>query len=283
MGDDMMELHTSSALERLWFAGREACRDIWRFKPDVVIVLYHSGQSVLRATQAVWDVIGIDPFPPVVGINFGREKAAAFRRHASQEEMEEVALFGAFQDADLFSRWAGGKRGWEAAVHDRVAPALGSADPPACVLVLDDVLGTELTRVLVHGVLTALYPSISILYQVAESGTAELAWQVVLGFWVLFTCFPELGLTAHDNPYASDSCSALGCTLEEHLGRIVVGTEDVRGSSLAWRPLTAGNPHVRAWRDHIPEAVLLELSEWVYAEIEGYARDRTLQEGVWAQ
>jgi hypothetical protein len=75
--------------------------------------------------------------------------------------------------------------------------------------------------------------------------------------------------------------SPLGVALEQHLGRVVVGTENDDRQPLAWQPLTTGNPHVRALRDHIPETVLLELSEWVYAEIEAYARDRAMHEGLW--
>jgi hypothetical protein len=281
MDDSIVELDAANVLEGLWLAGREACRTIWRFKPDVVLVLYHSGQSVLRAAQAVWDVVRIDPFPPVVGINFGREKTRAFRRRAEKKGMGGEDLFGFARDANLLSNWAASKTGWQAAVRDRIAAARGSADPPAHALVLDDIFDTGRTQALLEGVLSALYPGMKTAYTVAEYGPSVMDWQDALGFWVLFTCFPELGLTAEDNPYMSGSGSALGLVLERHLWRIVVGTENVDRNSLAWQPLTAGNPHVRALREHIPEAVLLELSEWVYAEIEGYARDRAMQEGLW--
>lgn len=273
-----IEARARRVLEALWRAGQDACRGIWRSKPDVVIVLYHSGQSVLRAAHAVWDVVGIHPFPPVVGINFGREKVRALRRRAEKQGLGQEDIFGGFVGAVRFPNWAAGKTGWQSALQEQVAAACGSTDPPACALVLDDISYTMMTQYLAHSLLTAVYPTIKTLYVDSE---VRDGWQITLGFWVLFTCFPELGLTAADDPDTGGSPSALGLALGQHLHRIVVGTEDAGRSSLAWRPLTAGNPHVRALRDHIPEALLLELSEWVYAAIEGYARDRAMQEGLW--
>jgi hypothetical protein len=280
MEDNLIELNAATSLKNLWLAGRDACRNIWRSRPDVVIVLYHSGQSVQRAAQAVWEVVGIDPFPPVVGINFGREKARAFKRRAERKGMGGENIFGDANDFYLLLHWAAGKTGWQAAVRDRIAAARGSEAPPVLALVLDDVFATGRTRSLVEGVLFGLYPGIKITHTVASESAYAIDWRETLGFWVLFTCFPELGLIPEDDP-ASYPHSALGDTLAQHLWRIAVGTENVDQDPLAWRPLTAGNPHVRGLREHIPEALLLELSEWVYAEIEGYARDRAMQEGLW--
>jgi hypothetical protein len=298
--DKLLE-RVDSILEAFWDLARAACREIERFRPDVLIVLYHSGQGALQATRAVWEVRYDAPFPPVVAITWGREKVRPYQRLRYNLGCGTFVAFMEPNDqCGHFLAWVAEQPGWQEDLAARVHDALGADVPPGRVLVLDDFIHEGTTWLSILNLIDLTFPEAE-----AEIMAGDLdGWKLWLAKDWLQREHPAVYAQIETDTEAlnreqKERWEQL--TSEERvillhsgqmgepqdLGRfhdladLVTGTEDVAPHSLAWRPLTPENAVVQRLTDYLPVETLLALSEIIYGRIARYVRALAEDPAAW--
>lgn len=301
--DNLDELRekAESTLDAFWHLARAACAAIERARPDVVIVLYHSGQGVLRATTAAWAKRYTQPFPPVVRINWGSEKTRAYRHLCHRLGRGDfVAFLETYDSIGHFLAWIADQPGWQEALAARVRAAQGHDAPPGRVLILDEVFYEGTASLSALGLVELVYPDVH-----AESLTGSLDdWKGPLARHWLAEHHPEVyerieadmqarrrryeerteGLTYHQIQALRDRGDPDVTAYEntfDRLADLVTGTEDVHTTSLDWRPIARDNPKLQRLAAYLPVETLLALSETIYARIEDYVRARAADDAAW--
>jgi hypothetical protein len=274
MPDDAAgDLTGRTVLERMLDLAEAICQEIEGFDPDLVVALYHSGQAPLRAALALWRQTRHGPFPPVVRTNLGREKV---RRY--DELRAELGWSPLVSWVDSERRlahclaWIDEQHAWREELGNQVAEVLGEGVTPDRILVIDDFLYEGTTWVLALGLLHSLFPAAESRFMSGAldgwRGTLAEMWLDKHHRGVYKALEAKAQAARHKNVFPS--CGT-------YLGRIVAGTEDVDGESLAWQPITARSEVTKSLSRFLPAKIWRELPVWAYRTIEVYVRQRAAE------
>ena len=239
-----------------------ACALLDTFRPDLVLVMMHSGVVPLRVTQALWQATRNAPFPPVVATNLGREKVDYFlelpRHQGNKYRWFDMLMSGGVG----FANWAVQETDWSTQLAQQIAAGLPPGFVSQHILVLDDWEANGFTQKLVNALLTTLYPEVEIQCYANFAN----AWCDTMGQLWLRKLHPEVY-----RPWwhLARAAKLQGTTLQLYtdLCLLVPGTEDIAPDSLAWQPITAHSPLLERLLAYLPAEEWLTLPGWVEATL----------------
>ncbi len=257
-------------MEALWLLAQAICDQVESFRPDLVIVLLHSGEGPLRAALALWDETRGVPFPPIVRTNLGREKVRRYhelRDSLGREPLIEW-LHGPDEAAHMLA-WVAEQRPWQAELAAQVHAVLGDNNMPARILVVDDFAFEGTTWLLALGLLKEVFPQAEACYIAGTLGgwSGNLARHWLQEHYPAVYAEMEADARAERDQGEIETCLTL-------LRWIATGTEDVDPESLDWRPLSANSEAVQKLTRFLPAETWLTLPVWVYTTIETFVRRR---------
>ncbi len=261
-------------LESLYQLALGGCMYIDEFQPELIVSLAHSDIGPLRAIQTCWEIGYTPPFPATIRINFGVEKASVYKgwRMANglgSFDWEDSSEYEGFHG----QAWFGQEPDMQAELKAQMDAALGPGKIPARVLLFDEVSFGQ-TRAMAFGLLHGCCPQSELCFL---AGTQD--WSRRLGEDWLFASYPALWqeLLELIDPIASGT--RFPTELHQALKDLVVGSQDCRKASLAWEPLRAEHPSVRAWLEWgMKLEDCLGCSNWILGQISDYVRGRMMGE-----
>lgn len=224
--------------------GIVAKADAWQ--PDCVIALLHGGWLPVYAAQTLWRETRRMPFPPTLRTNLGQEK---WRHYAEWRQAQGMPPFNGFFSRPVhighFLHWLTGQRSWQDELRAQIRAARRTPDPPASVLVFDDIVVNGATVLCTLGLLRTLYPRCE-----ARCLAGRIPWRHDLPRDWLAQRHPEL-------------VEVLGGPMSG-LETLVLGTEDVASDSLNWQSITTESDVVQQLvaATGVPHEEWLSLPAW---------------------
>ncbi len=289
-------------LYHLWDLAYIACDEIVTLHPDLVVVLYHSGQAVLRATQATWSELHTEPFPPVVCTNLGLEKLARYNALSRELRCQPFLPF-----TDLppicahFMAWVAAQTAWQVELKAQTRATLGEDRAPERILILDDFCCEGSTRMSAMSLLHQIYPNAEIHFL---AGLLD-DWKTPLAHIWLHEHHPEVytRMEADAQVVKRERAARTQKWVDDFLegketwdmigeerprqrhclewaSQVALGTEDVDPESLAWRPLTPDSAAIAPLLSYLPAETWLTMSEAVYTLIEQEMQQRVHAQAV---
>ncbi len=251
----------TKTLARLWYSARDVCAEILQFQPDVIVALYHGVQPLLLAAQIYWKgKDGVQPFPPVVRTNLGREKFARYYDVPCRMDMTYfLGFYVSALDRGHYLAWLSKQEDWLSALRGQVEAQIG-AMPPSRILVLDDMTFEGTSWLQAIGLLHTLFPQAEIVF--VEGG--ESGWRAEFVYAWLNRFHPGVfGPMDHDWPQERKPSGYL--TYDSYLNDLSLGTEDVARESLEWQPLAPGGETMSYLTRYLPAENWLAIPAWITA------------------
>jgi hypothetical protein len=265
-------------LDVLWEVAVKVVVRILSFQPDVVLALLHSGRAPVEAARMLWQATQVEPFPPVVKTNLGREKISLYP--GGSKKVGAGNFLGDYSDPfriGHFLAWLVQQQNWHSELAGQIQAQLPEGKTPQRIMIVDDWIAEGNTWILSLGLLDILYPKAEKQFVAGAS-----SWKKPFHRLWLEAFHPHL-LEQFDRSYREDgSVDEKKHVLINHLIRLVPGTEDVDAASFDWRPITASSPDVQKLTKYLPAEEWLELPRFVDKVIEDYmrARIREYQRGM---
>lgn len=156
-------------LDRFFDIATQICDEILAFKPDVVIVLMHSGWMPLYAGMELWNRTQKAPFPPIVRANLGREKLKRFNELEGSSTVTD-SFAGEMESSDViafFLAWLYDQTNWQQDLQLRIQEAIGDEITPR-ILIVDESVYEGTTWLLTLGLLSLVYPKADVRFYSAE-------------------------------------------------------------------------------------------------------------------
>lgn len=243
-------------LEGLYELARQGCEKIDSLQPDLVLGLAHSGWLPVIVTRALHEATSPRLFPPTLRTNIGQEKHAVYIRRYGKEfpayccsECSDEPLRTGHYLAFLAK-----KSQWRKELQAQVRAVLGETLPRR-ILVIDDVFGGLRTGYTVLGLLGALYPQAEALM---IAGRCDLTNAFVNRWIRTFALHLAPAIPQNEQPGRIRYNHAW----QERLKPLINGSEDVRPSSLYWKPISAESPAVKAVAPKVTTEVALQTPAW---------------------
>lgn len=258
-----------SALETLYRLAKEACDEIEKFQPDLVIGLAHSGWLPVEVTRALWAETRTAPFPPSTRTNIGQEKHEIY--HARYGTDPPAFCCGECNWGDAgrlghYLAWVTEQRTWKNTLRKQVASVLPSK--PKRIMIVDDVLGGYRSGYAALALLEALYPNAEVSMCAGHNDWTD---NFVTGWLAEFVPPLAQEITAlgvdsskvrHSSPW------------QELLKPLINGTEDITPDSLDWQFITRDSKAVKALAEYAPAEVALSAPRWAKELAIAYALQR---------
>lgn len=146
----------TEVLDSLWRLAQLACTDIESRHPDLLLVLYKSGWAPLHAVQTLWQATRNGSLPPILPINLGSEKGNLY---LNLDWGFHSIEYTDTPDIGHLLAWSAKQTTWQRELERQISITLGTKQPPARVLILDDVISNGVTALLILGLLWTLSPT----------------------------------------------------------------------------------------------------------------------------
>ena len=265
-------------LDLLWDVAVKVVGRILSFQPDVVVALLHSGWAPAKAARMLWQATQVEPFPPLVKTNLGREKISFYP--GGSKKFGPGNFLGDYSDPfqiGHFLAWLVQQKKWHVELAGQIHAQLPVGETLQRVMIVDDWIAEGNTWILSLGLLDIIYPEAEKQFVAGAS-----SWKKPFHLLWLQAFHPHL-LEQFERFCRQDGCvDEKRHALINHLIRLVPGTEDVNAASFDWRPITASSPDVQKLTKYLPAEEWLELPRFVNKMIEDYmrARIREYQRGM---
>jgi len=243
-------------LDRFFGIATQVCNETLAFQPDVVIVLMHSGRMPLYAGMELWQRTQQTPFPPIVGVNLGREKLKRFNELENRPGVTNCFI-GALESDDViafFLAWLYDQTHWQEDLRACIQEKVGEATAPR-ILIIDELIHEGSTWLLTLGLLNLIYPKAEIQFY-----SANVEWKHHFFDAWIEAQHPELLKTDLIPP--KEALLPTGSAREAGI-RTVVGTEDIDAESLDWQTIQSSSANMELLSKYLPVQTWMELPRFV--------------------
>jgi hypothetical protein len=239
-------------LGRFFEIATQICDEILAFKPDVIIVLMHSGWLPFYAVMELWNRTQKAPLPPIVRVNLGREKLKRFNELEGSSNVTS-SFVGELESSDViafFLAWLYDQANWQEDLRSRIQEAIGNEISPR-ILIVDESVFEGTTWLLTLGLLNLICPKADVGFY-----SAEIEWKFRFFDAWAEAYHPELLQTDLFPP--KDQQSPLVPAREAAI-LMVAGTEDADPESLDWKTIGVSSSKMELLSKYLPAGTWLEL------------------------